>query len=278
MSEAVTQAISKTSPTVSECRAIPISELHDNGLLDPEASGTLMWNQGDSTIGTLWWERADHAGGRDDVDHAVEISYTVGPPGRAERDRRETRIAITTTECNFGGERPWFLCPECGERVGKLYCPPRGEHFRCRHCHDLAYESSRASGNPQKSARLRYERIHRKLAPDAESHHPGENGTIIVTKPKGMHWDTYWDLHDELTEACDDWLVAIEENRIRQAARFERLAERRGDDDIAEERREWQTESKRRIREGDLMAPADEIALGIIKRNARMAVGGHESP
>lgn len=259
MSEAVAKAISETSPTVSECRTIPVDELHDNGLLDPEASGTLFWNQGDSTIGSLHWERADHAGGHDDVDRAVEISHAAGPPGRA--DRREATISITTTECNFGGERPWFLCPGCGERVGKLHRPPVGDRFRCRECHDLAYESSRVSGNPKKTARLRYERVHKKLEPDADNHHPNLNGTLLAKRPKGMHRDTYRELHDELTEAHDEWLVEVERDIARSAAKFERLYKRRGSDDAAEEREEWKEESKRRIKQRRVISLADEIVL-----------------
>jgi hypothetical protein len=57
----------------------------------------------------------------------------------------ELRIPITTTPCQFGGERSWFLCPldvsgaACGRRVPKLYLD-RGL-FGCRQCHNLAYAS-----------------------------------------------------------------------------------------------------------------------------------------
>lgn len=45
------------------------------------------------------------------------------------------RVSIEYTECNFGGSRPWFLCPgeldgdACGNLVGKLYRPPRRNLF-----------------------------------------------------------------------------------------------------------------------------------------------------
>ena len=57
-------------------------------------------------------------------------------------------IELTTTPCNFGGKRFWFICPNksCGKRVGVLYKPPCGEYFTCRHCHNLTYESSKLSG------------------------------------------------------------------------------------------------------------------------------------
>jgi hypothetical protein len=57
------------------------------------------------------------------------------------------RITLLTTTPRFGGLRWWFLCPlvvngrSCERRVGKLYLPPRGRYFGCRHCHQLTYRS-----------------------------------------------------------------------------------------------------------------------------------------
>jgi hypothetical protein len=54
-------------------------------------------------------------------------------------------VSLEWTPCNFGGERPWFVCPgvvngkRCGRRVAILYGP--GKYFLCRHCYDLRYES-----------------------------------------------------------------------------------------------------------------------------------------
>jgi hypothetical protein len=61
----------------------------------------------------------------------------------------ELRIPITTTPCQFGGERSWSLCPldvagaACGRRVPRLYLD-RGL-FGCRQCHKLAYKSQNAT-------------------------------------------------------------------------------------------------------------------------------------
>jgi len=60
-------------------------------------------------------------------------------------------IPITTTPCYYGGVRYWFLCPAvvdgllCENRVGKLYLPPGGKVFACRHCYGLTYESCQKS-------------------------------------------------------------------------------------------------------------------------------------
>jgi len=47
----------------------------------------------------------------------------------------------------FGGVRWWFICllsydgVYCGRRVAKLYCPPGGIYYGCRHCYNLSYDS-----------------------------------------------------------------------------------------------------------------------------------------
>ena len=51
------------------------------------------------------------------------------------------QLALTLTRTNFGGVRLWFLCPDCGRRVGTLYCPQQVSHFSCRHCHDCVFRS-----------------------------------------------------------------------------------------------------------------------------------------
>jgi hypothetical protein len=64
------------------------------------------------------------------------------------KEQVDYRIALTTTRPRFGGLRWWFVCPlsvndrACGRRVGKLYLPPRGRYFGCRHCHRLTYRSA----------------------------------------------------------------------------------------------------------------------------------------
>jgi hypothetical protein len=69
-------------------------------------------------------------------DDAFQFSYTVD----GERDV-VLEVELTYTPANLGGERPWFRCPDCGSRRAKLHKPPDHDHFRCRDCHDLLYES-----------------------------------------------------------------------------------------------------------------------------------------
>jgi len=50
-------------------------------------------------------------------------------------------VELTHTPANLDGRRPWFKCPGCRSRRAKLYKPLRRDHFRCRECHGLLYES-----------------------------------------------------------------------------------------------------------------------------------------
>ena len=54
----------------------------------------------------------------------------------------DDQLCLNWTPCNFGGQRPWFICPDCGERAAVLYAFPR---FRCRACHLLVYASTHRS-------------------------------------------------------------------------------------------------------------------------------------
>lgn len=57
----------------------------------------------------------------------------------------EYKVPLTTTNCNYGGFRYWFVCPRlvCQRRVGCLYF--NVTHFWCRHCCDLSYEKRNTS-------------------------------------------------------------------------------------------------------------------------------------
>ena len=56
---------------------------------------------------------------------------------RTDRYGNETKhdqvVQLTTTPCNYGGERYWFLCPLCYGRVGALYLRRGDVRFACRH-------------------------------------------------------------------------------------------------------------------------------------------------
>jgi hypothetical protein len=147
----------------------------------------------------LRWSRADRETGSiqgvvsvGDLPDQVTLLYRHrrGLGGEWE-DVREP-VDLAWTACNFGGERPWFICPGsgCGRRVAVLYGP--GRYFLCRHCYDLVYESQRE--NEMHRALRRAQAIRESLGGSANMTKP------FPEKPKGMHHDTYdrlWWKHHE---------------------------------------------------------------------------------
>ncbi len=74
-------------------------------------------------------------------DGLTIVHRTAGYPRELDDELR-----LTWTPCNFGGSRPWFVCPKCGTRAAVLSAFPR---FRCRACHPLVYASTHRSEQPE---------------------------------------------------------------------------------------------------------------------------------
>lgn len=56
-------------------------------------------------------------------------------------------VKLDRTDCPFGGERTWFVCPRCSRRVGTLFIAAFYRSFECGTCCGLAYGSGRAHDN-----------------------------------------------------------------------------------------------------------------------------------
>lgn len=92
-------------------------------------------------------------------------------------------IRLTTTDCNYGGRRKWFLCG-CGRRIARLFI--YGQRVACRHCFNLAYPTQ--NGDEIDRAWAKISTLEARLKDD---HH----------RPKGMHLKTFWRIKDRLSEA-----------------------------------------------------------------------------
>jgi len=135
--------------TVEDCRSISISFLRKHGYFSEPCSmsGSIVWKNcyGEQTssigvaVSTMYG------------DNYVRFQYTTTDRNTGEKTDYDYKVQLTTTPCNFGGVRYWFICPlskngvYCGRRVAKLYKAPGAEYFGCRHCFDLSYESRNES-------------------------------------------------------------------------------------------------------------------------------------
>ena len=131
---------------VEDCKSIDIAWLRRHGFLCGIASRTISWTDGAGesrgSIGvTVQLENWGCA------YSFVRLNYTVSSFYSDESEDFNYEIRLTTTPCNFGGHRYWFICPlsidsvGCGRRVRTLYLPPGGKYFGCRHCYNLTYKS-----------------------------------------------------------------------------------------------------------------------------------------
>ena len=182
--------------TTDECHSIDIRHLHRNSLLQPGHSFSLGWSRAGRQTGSV--------GGVAHDDDRVTFFYrhrSAGSGGEWE-DVRET-VALEWTTCNFGGGRPWFVCPgaDWGRRVALLYGP--GKYFLCRQCYDLSYESQR-EGKANRALR-RAQKITDRLGGSTNMMEP------FPEKSKGMHHKTYIRLFWEHHEAEMEHLVSMRE-------------------------------------------------------------------
>ncbi|UAT31468.1 hypothetical protein K7T73_04340 [Bacillus badius] len=178
--------IGKTA--VEHCRSIDIRRWQREKILSPGRSFTWVWydesGEPTATISVIP-ER-----------NRLILAYSVN--GESIR----TNVYLSNTKTGFG-QRKWFHCPKCGQRIAILYI--KGKYFRCRQCHNLNYRSSQLSGDP-----LYYheqlEKICRKLDGryDPLSYSP-------PSKPKGMHQRTYLQMkikYMQLAEKRDQAFIA----------------------------------------------------------------------
>jgi hypothetical protein len=216
------------NPTVERCRHVDVNRLKD-ALEKIGRSGTLRWGEKEDSAAISFLVEGDtNDDGGNNQEDAVDdehepqatgfrLVYTTTDTRTDETENHDYVVPVEWTPCNFGGRRPWFRCPRCDDRVGKLYLPPRGHYFLCRDCHDLSYRSSRKSGNDFETAELRYRRAFEKADKDDRRPHPN-NPPYLPEKSKGMHQDTFDELRDEVQKARREW-GRIYDERLRSLAK-----------------------------------------------------------
>lgn len=177
-------------------RALDIRKLHRAGLLKPGGSFNWQWSRHGEVVASI--------GCAVGTINSVTLSYCTRPHGDEWKDKR-SQVAVSWTACNYGGERPWWLCPCCGRRVAVLW---GGSTYACRHCQQINYESTRTAESSKPFERA--DKLRRRLGWCAGV--ANDQGD----KPKGMHWKTYLRLMNQLNahsmaawQSTDDMLKRI---------------------------------------------------------------------
>ena len=190
--------------TTDECHSLDVRYLHREDLLKPGRRFSLRWSRADRETGSI----RIGVEGNDGPERVLLLyRHRIGP-GDEWEDVQE-HVSLDWTACNFGGERPWFICrgAGCGRRVALLY--GLGRYFLCRHCYDLVYESQRE--NVMYRALHKAQSIRKRLGGSANMTKP------FPEKPKGMHSKTYerlwWEHHEaemEQLAGLREWLDKME--------------------------------------------------------------------
>ena len=184
--------------TTVECHSVDVRYLHRNGLLKAGGWFSLRWSRAERESGSI---RGAVGGG--ERPERVQFFYRHRSGQGNEWEDVQDSVFLDWSACNFGGKRPWFVCPGsgCSRRVAFLYGLRR--YVLCRHCYDLVYESQRENGMTR--ALRRAQAIRERLGGSANMTKP------FPEKPKGMHWRTYERLFWEHHEAEMEQLIGMRE-------------------------------------------------------------------
>lgn len=137
----------------------------------------------------------------------VRLIYTVG-----KTDELDYLVKVTSTPCNLGGVRYWWICPHCGRRCRVLY---GGKYFLCRKCNSHAYYETQRDKNMLTRIDNELTAIRRRL----KAKKTLATTAALPDKPKGMHWLTYMRLakrYNHLQE-CRMLSIGIDVARIGEA-------------------------------------------------------------
>jgi hypothetical protein len=133
--------------TVEDCRFLDASRWMREEIL---CAGIRRW-------GSWIWRNAQTGEQTASIGYEVNTTDMAVPWVRlyytftASQVNIDYRVRLQITFPNFGGLRWWFICSlsvnggACQRRVSKLYLPPGGRYFGCRHCYDLTYTSCQES-------------------------------------------------------------------------------------------------------------------------------------
>lgn len=168
-------------PTVEGCLALNLPQLLRDGLFRPDGAwqGSLVWTDpytGEQTASIRYEAHLEDTHGR------VRLFYTSTDHWTGKKRPLDYWVSLKTTPQPLGGQRWWFVCPQRGDRVAKLYLPIGAHTFASRQAFRLGYRSQRQS--PRDRALSQAFKLRRRLGSEEGI---GEG----ILKPKGMHHTTF---------------------------------------------------------------------------------------
>lgn len=185
--------------TTGDCLSLDIRKLKRDNVLQP--GKVVGWTWTTSRMGN---KKESSIGIKVISADELRLVYTITEDGISTPI--ETPITLSSSRCNYGHERAWFQCPECDERVALLYL--RGNHFKCRSCHNLTYYSCQESGNQTEEAERRANAVLVKLK--NKRIYGFDLMYVRPKRPKGMHWSKFCRLSREFDQAQMEYIEAVQ--------------------------------------------------------------------
>ncbi len=178
--------------TVNDLISLDIRSLNRAGLLKEGEPFTCRWWK-ENVLGEIYGEKTMggilHEGA---IRFVYDYSFLNEPTKELTYD-----VALSWTRCNYGGKRPWFVCPGCYRRAAILYLSRSG-YLICRRCADLTYTTCQESGNPFNENLRRQQRIKDKLGWQDFSLAEFYQLRLYQIKPRYMHNKKFYPLLAEL--------------------------------------------------------------------------------
>src|SRR5690606_34688539 len=115
--------------TIEETKRIDIRFMRRKGMLYAGGRGSLNWTRGNEPAGDIRY--SCHA-------HHIVFHYRYRAGGD-EWQSVDPVVNFDRTPCHIGGERLWFICPNCRRRCEVLCLA--GKWPACRKCYRLPYRS-----------------------------------------------------------------------------------------------------------------------------------------
>lgn len=159
-----------TKTTTEGVKKIDVRYMSREGFLKDGAQGQLAWSKSGKPCGNIDYKCSNGS---------LILNYRFREHG-GEWQFVNQSVPVVYTSCNYGGGRPWFLCPRCSKRVAILYGADK--LFLCRHCYQLPYDSQQR-GNLDRLIDKKH-----KLGEAIFQHYEYGEGW---GKKKGLHWKTY---------------------------------------------------------------------------------------
>lgn len=177
--EGINSGRAGTKGSTGDMRSLDIRKMHRASLLKPGGSFNWQWERGGIVRAEISITMHQST--------SVTLNYRSRSHGGEWQDKRY-EVMVDWTACHFGGTRPWWNCPCCGQRVAVLW---GGTTYACRHCQKINYESTRRAESDKPFDRANKLRKRLGWVPGV-AHGMGE-------QPKGMHMTTYLRLLQQYT-------------------------------------------------------------------------------